>query len=782
MPAPDGVDAKEWKSLCVKARSTVQGEGTSGIEFNEFKKKFRDDWSKPLSEFMLQYRFNGIEEMLQAMPEYVRMVRKGMTWHLYAFVGEDEDKETYAMNAQHIDAGHNNSRKKKNRRGRAQYFSHPVGNAYRFSTQGMRRTIVAPPQVAPRMYGAAQEYHGYQRPQPLRLNAMSFYNEPSMTFPHPNVHGNFGMGPPPGLEQPGPSWVPQFHAPVDAGAIVAGQVVFAPPPPRSRFSQRQALQPVRSGQSPGASDIVPQDPSHSPADSSTGSFSSTSPPPAQLCSNPPSQPYAPFATQPLLQRPSSPASVLSTTSSHEALSAYEANGRPKIYRFVEIVEAHGGKMAMTDLRNEYLQKYNESLAIARSLREVLGVHDGWKTTVSILGHVDPPIFKSEIRSDVFIILVPHAREMLDMHTWPNGYTPSQTTAMASASGTMADFAEQADGESDRYPETESSADYYCILPGLMGVPENVALIVTIGSVVFELCKRNEKADNTGIRLDMYDRKLPKVFPELLAEHCTPVELVQLLKVFFEDAFDVECERKGEMVITSQEDYLGPLDKIDETVENVSMILQESSVATLVDPEDIEYGTGKLDQVHVTFVDPEDATNGCVFALRLAEYDDKFEDMCQMLKEYEAVLRVDPELPPDYIETDGYYLHQSPQGLSRCQVVDLYDDGRVRVDFVDEGRRATVDQDELIDLPRTFWDFPEFAVLCTMNTNDKFKLSTLRAQLNELTQTSERLSVYAEFLKEDEELFGDLVILQTRLLVSPTDEPHKEPLTLPDAFN
>lgn len=62
-----------------------------------------------------------------------------------------------------------------------------------------------------------------------------------------------------------------------------------------------------------------------------------------------------------------------------------------------------------------------------------------------------------------------------------------------------------------------------------------------------------------------------------------------------------------------------------------MILQESSVATLVDPEDIEYGTGKLDQVHVTFVDPEDATNGCVFALRLAEYDDKFEDMCQMLK-------------------------------------------------------------------------------------------------------------------------------------------------------
>lgn len=56
---------------------------------------------------MLQYRFNGIEEMLQAMPEYVRMVRKGMTWHLYAFVGKDEDKETYAMNAQHIDAGHN---------------------------------------------------------------------------------------------------------------------------------------------------------------------------------------------------------------------------------------------------------------------------------------------------------------------------------------------------------------------------------------------------------------------------------------------------------------------------------------------------------------------------------------------------------------------------------------------------------------------------------------------------------------------------------------------------
>lgn len=92
------------------------------------------------------------------------------------------------------------------------------------------------------------------------------------------------------------------------------------------------------------------------------------------------------------------------------------------------------------------------------------------------------------------------------------------------------------------------------------------------------------------------------------------------------------------------------------------------------------------------------------------------------REYEAVLRVDPEQPADYIETDGYYLHQSPQGLSRCQVVDLYDDGRVRVDFVDEGRRATVDQDELIDLPRTFWDFPEFAVLCTMNTNDKCKVS------------------------------------------------------------
>lgn len=41
MPAPDGVDTKEWKSFCVKARATVQGEGTSGIEFHDFKKKFR---------------------------------------------------------------------------------------------------------------------------------------------------------------------------------------------------------------------------------------------------------------------------------------------------------------------------------------------------------------------------------------------------------------------------------------------------------------------------------------------------------------------------------------------------------------------------------------------------------------------------------------------------------------------------------------------------------------------------------------------------------------------
>ena len=48
-------------------------------------------------------------------------------------------------------------------------------------------------------------------------------------------------------------------------------------------------------------------------------------------------------------------------------------------------------------------------------------------------------------------------------------------------------------------------------------------------------------------------------------------------------------------------------------------------------DDIKYGIGKLYQVHLTFVDPEDATNGCVFGVRLADYDDKFEDMAQMLK-------------------------------------------------------------------------------------------------------------------------------------------------------
>lgn len=56
---------------------------------------------------MQKYRYNGIEEMMQAMPEYVKMERREMTWYLYDVVGEGEDKETYAMNAKHIDAGHN---------------------------------------------------------------------------------------------------------------------------------------------------------------------------------------------------------------------------------------------------------------------------------------------------------------------------------------------------------------------------------------------------------------------------------------------------------------------------------------------------------------------------------------------------------------------------------------------------------------------------------------------------------------------------------------------------
>lgn len=196
---------------------------------------------------------------------------------------------------------------------------------------------------------------------------------------------------------------------------------------------------------------------------------------------------------------------------------------------------------------------------------MLGVQDGWKTTVSILSHVIPPIFKSEIGNDVTIKLVPNARGnhvrhslkrfwglvMLDKHTWTNGYSPSQATAMASTSGTMADFEAQADDDEG----SESSVYYDSILPELMGVPENVALIVTIGSIVFELCRRNgknsdcltlkltqniaETANNSGIRLDVYERKLPKVFPEVLAEHCTPVELAQVLKLYFEDAFEVE---------------------------------------------------------------------------------------------------------------------------------------------------------------------------------------------------------------------------------------------------
>ncbi|KAH7726860.1 hypothetical protein AAVH_05747 [Aphelenchoides avenae] len=759
----------------MKVRSTVHGEGTAGIEFNDFKKKFRTDWGKPLSEFLLQYRFDSIEEMLQAMPEHLRVARKGPDWYLYGVVGEDEDREALAMNTQHIDAGHKN-RKKKSRRGRAQtqYFSHPAGNASGFSIRGMRRTMVAPPQVAPRMYGAAQAYHGYQPSQSLRR-------------------------PSPGLLQPGPSRVPQFHAPTDAGATVGGQVAFPPPPQRSKVqpgSDTTAEAEVRpgSGTATGADPAVTECLRHRPARPVARSLSLfdrvilvdfTAPGSTAF--------HSAIAAERAGCHPvASPAShLVGADFVHDVKP--RGHQRPKIYRFVEILEAHGGKIAMTELCNKYRQKYNEPLAITRALREVLGVQDGWETTVSILSHVDPPIFKSETRNELIVILVPNARGMLDKHTWPNGYSPSQATATASASGTVADFEEHVDEESDRYRESESPADYGTILSGLLGVPA-------------ECCSHRDHRYRRlravpAERLDIYDRELPKDFPELLAKYCTPVELVQLLKFFFEDTFDVECSKqRGEMVITAQAWHgRGPLAKMDETVnidahsrsylstfqvENISSILEESSVATLVDPEGIEYGTTKWHQVHITYVDPEDTTNGCVFAVRLADYDDKFEDLCQMLKQYEAVLRVDPEQPADYVVTDGYYLHQSSQGLSRCQVLDLYDDGRVRVDFVDEGRKATVEQGELIDLPRTFWDIPEFAVvgLCTMNTNDKSKLSTLRAKLNELTETSERLSVYAQFLKEDDEPFKDLATLQTRLLVSHSDEPHKEPLVLPDVFN
>lgn len=41
MPVPDGADAKEWERLCNKARSTVMGNGTAGLDLATFRNNFK---------------------------------------------------------------------------------------------------------------------------------------------------------------------------------------------------------------------------------------------------------------------------------------------------------------------------------------------------------------------------------------------------------------------------------------------------------------------------------------------------------------------------------------------------------------------------------------------------------------------------------------------------------------------------------------------------------------------------------------------------------------------